>query len=73
MWEEDGFTFFVDGVQSGEKLTGVCSDTEEFILLGTECIGYRSHIPGFYASYDGMVKKNDKFVVDYVRGFDKVQ
>lgn len=73
LWEEDGFTFFVDGVQSGEKLTDASSDIEEFILIGTECLGYRSHIPGFYADYEGKAKKDDKFIVDYVRVFDKVQ
>ena len=72
LWEEDGFTFFVDGSQSGEKLTGGVSHTEEFILLGTECVGYRSYIPGVYNNHIMNAVPNDKFVVDYVRVFDKL-
>ncbi len=70
LWEEDGFTFFVDGVQSGRKLTEAVSHTEEFILLGTEVVGYRKNIPGIYKFVDRKVVPNDEFVVDYVRVFD---
>jgi len=74
LWEEDGYTFFVDGVQSGEKLTGGVSHVEEFILIGTECVGYRSYIPGVYTETgcDNVVK-DDRFIVDYVRVFDRVK
>ena len=71
LWEEDGYTFFVDGVQSGAKLTSVSSHTEQFILVGTECLGYRDHIPGFHRGYEYEALPGDKFVVDYVRVFDR--
>lgn len=72
LWEEDGYTFFVDGEQSGEKLTSGVSHTEQFILIGTECVGYRSYIPGVYKKTGcDNVYPNDEFVVDYIRVFDK--
>lgn len=72
LWEEDGYTFYVDGEQSGEKLTSVSSGVEQFILIGTECIGYRDHIPGICRGCEAVVRKNDCFIVDYVRVFDRV-
>ena len=71
LWEEDGYTFFVDGVQSGPKLTSVSSGIEQFILVGTECLGYRDHIPGFHRGYEYEALPGDKFVVDYIRVFDR--
>ncbi len=32
LWDKEGFTFYVDGVQSGRKLTAGVSHTEEFIF-----------------------------------------
>jgi beta-glucanase (GH16 family) len=71
LWEEDGYTFFVDGEQSGPKLTSVSSGIEQFILIGTECLGYRDHIPGFHRGREYEALPGDVFVVDYVRVFDK--
>ena len=71
LWEEDGYTFFVDGKQSGPKLTSVSSGIEQFILIGTECLGYRDHIPGFHRGFEYEALPGDRFVVDYVRVFDK--
>lgn len=71
LWDEEGYTFFVDGKQSGRKLTGGVSHTEQFILIGTEPVGYRENIPGVYKNAEGLeTVKNDKFTVDYVRVFD---
>ncbi len=71
LWDETGYTFYVDGVQSGEKLTSAVSQTEQFILLGTECVGYRGYIPGVYKDVaHPVVVPNDCFCVDYVRVFD---
>lgn len=70
LWEEDGYTFFVDGVQSGRKLTEAVSHTEEFILIGTEVVGYRKYVPGIYKGYEMQTVPDDAFVVDYVRVFD---
>lgn len=72
LWEEDGYTFYVDGVQSGEKLTLVSSGVEQFILLGTECIGSRDHIPGICRGCEAAALEGDQFIVDYVRVFDRV-
>ncbi len=72
LWDEEGFTFYVDGVQSGRKLTAGVSHTEEFILIGTECVGYRGYIPGVYKSAEAVTAvPGDEFVVDYVRVFDR--
>ena len=67
MWDETGYTFFVDGVQSGRKLTEGVSHIPQFILLGAEVVRGRNEITGIYKDY----KNLDKFIVDYVRVFDK--
>ena len=72
LWEEDGYTFFIDGEQSGPKLTQAVSHTEQFILIGTECKGYRPNVPGIYLDDRYANAKNDRFIVDYVRVFDSV-
>ena len=73
LWDETGYTFYVDGVQSGPKLTGGVSHTDTFILLGTEVVGYRGYVPGIYRGADEIrAVKDDKFIVDYVRVFDRV-
>jgi len=72
LWEEDGYTFFVDGKQSGRKLTEAVSHTETFILIGTEIIGYRKSVPGVYREAERVNEiEDDKFIVDYVRVFDR--
>ncbi len=43
LWEKDGYTFYVDGeVSGGGKVTDAVSHTPQFILIGTECVGYRT-------------------------------
>ena len=71
LWEEDGYTFFIDGEQSGPKLTQAVSHTEQFILIGTECKGYRPNVPGVLLDEQGAERKDDCFIVDYVRVFDR--
>lgn len=73
MWDETGYTFYVDGVQSGRKLTEAVSQIPQFILLGTEVVGGRKDIPGLYRN-DKKLKaiEDDKFIVDYVRVFEKI-
>ena len=71
-WDEEGYTFYVDGVQSGPKLTEAVSHTDTFILIGTEVVGYRNSIPGFYKEVENLKTfDDDKFIVDYVRVFDR--
>jgi len=73
MWDEEGYTFYVDGKQSGRKLTGGVSHTETFILLGTEVVGYRGYVPGIYREAEEIrAVKDDRFIVDYVRVFDRI-
>ncbi|MBQ8231702.1 MAG: glycoside hydrolase family 16 protein [Lachnospiraceae bacterium] len=70
-WEKDGYTFYVDGKQSGVKCSKAVSHTEQFILLFTECYGHRN-LMGYDAKKDYKSGARDEFVVDYVRVFDEV-
>lgn len=67
LWDETGYTFYVDGVEDGKIETHLTS-RPEFILISTEPIGYRSadHQP----SRDAIDAIGDTFMVDYVRVFD---
>lgn len=72
LWDKDGYTFYIDGEQVGEKLCKAVSDTEQFVLIGTEPIGYRTAIPGISSEIgaDNLRRvKDDCFIVDYVRVF----
>ena len=73
LWEPDGYTVFIDGVQSGYKVGRgegeVVSETEEFILLSTELKGFRRDgkpVPEVESAF----KAGDEFVVDYVRVYE---
>jgi len=70
LWDETGYTFFIDGKEDGkvsEKLTA----RPEFILISTEVHGYRNadHQP----EKEAFESIGDTFVVDYIRVFDKVK
>lgn len=68
LWDENGYTFYVDGVPDGHT-EGNLSDRPEFILISTEVVGYRSaERRASQAAFDAL---GDTFVVDYVRVFDK--
>jgi beta-glucanase (GH16 family) len=74
LWEEDGYTFFIDGVQNGRKITEVVSHADTFVLIGTEPNGYRGYIPGHVKDNPHYkIVENDEFIVDYVRVFDKMK
>ena len=68
LWDETGYTFFVDGVEDG-KITEHLTARPEFILISTEVRGYRFEdhkpIPEAYEN------QGDTFLVDYVRVFEK--
>lgn len=69
-WSPDGYTYYVDGKESWH-VDGPVSDREQFILISTECMGYRRG-----NSPDERLKKAvlpDYFIVDYVRVFDEVK
>ena len=72
LWEKDGYTFFVDGVQDGEKVTSPVSQIPQFILISTEVMGYRGSNHAADARAYEAVTENDKFIVDYVRVFDEI-
>lgn len=69
LWDENGYTFYVDGKETGRSDKNP-SDCPEFILISTEVKGYRHEsrepVP---EAYDAI---GDTFVVDYVRVFDKI-
>ena len=63
------FTFFVDGKESWH-VDGPVSETEQFILVSTECMGYRTEEEKPCTEVQGSTP--DEFVVDYVRVFDEI-
>ena len=67
LWDETGYTFYVDGKEDGRICENV-SKRPEFILISTESHGYRHelHAPISVASGNA----GDTFLVDYVRVFD---
>lgn len=69
LWDESGYTFYIDGVENG-KITTYKTARPEFILISTEPKGYRyeDHKP----TKEAFESVGDVFVVDYVRVFDKV-
>ena len=69
-WSPEGYNFYIDGEFDGH-LDGPVSHTPQFILLSTECKGYRKgNTP------DPQLKEAvlpDAFIVDYVRVYDEIQ
>jgi len=68
-WSETGYVFYVDGKISWE-VDGPVSHREQFILVSTECKGYRAGGP---APELLKAKLPDYFIVDYVRVYDEVK
>ena len=73
LWEPDGYTFFVDGVQDGEKISAPVSHTPQFILISTEVNGYRKSEKNATKEAREAAKLGDVFMVDYVRVFDIIK
>lgn len=67
LWDETGYTFFVDGKEDG-KVEQLVTARPEFILISTEVKGYRKDRKPVPEAWDAV---GDTFVVDYVRVFDK--
>ncbi len=67
LWDETGYTFYIDGKEDG-KITTAVSHCPEFILISTEVNGYRNadHAP----TAEARAAVGDTFLVDYVRVFD---
>ena len=68
-WSRDGYVYYIDGKESW-RVDGPVSDREQFILISTECQGYRNGDTP--AESFKNVKLPDRFLVDYVRVFDAV-
>jgi len=73
LWEEDGYTVYVDGKQSGYKVgkegDEVVSQVEQFILLTTEIKGFRQGKGPDLDAIDACAL-DDCFEVDYIRVYD---
>lgn len=69
LWDETGYTFFIDGKKDGHIDTFI-TERPEFILISTEPIGYRNddHQP----TKEAKAAIGDMFIVDYVRVFDEI-
>ncbi|MEI6425008.1 MAG: glycoside hydrolase family 16 protein [Lentisphaerota bacterium] len=68
-WSREGYVYYIDGKESW-RISEPVSDCEQFILISTECNGYRN---GDSPSEE--LKKAilpDYFIVDYIRVFDEV-
>ena len=72
LWEPDGYTFYIDGIQDGEKITEPVSHIPQFIILSTEARGYRSAEHCASKEAKAAAKAGDVFIVDYVRVFNKI-
>ena len=75
LWEPDGYTIYIDGVQHGEKVglgpNEAVSHTDEFVLLTTEAKGFRKDRTGKGdPALEATAAAGDEFVVDYVRVYD---
>lgn len=70
LWEEDKYTFFIDGEKTYETTVDV-SGVPEFLLISTEVYGYRKpeHAP-VPEAFDAI---GDTFLVDYVRVFNIIK
>ena len=68
LWDETGYTFFIDGEEDG-KITSHFTPRPEFILISTEVRGYRNaDMTPEPAAFEAV---GDTFLVDYVRVFDR--
>lgn len=71
-WGKSGYLFYVDGKESW-RADGPVSDIEQFILVSTECNGYRNGNRDQPADILKKAVLPDAFVVDYVRVFDEIE
>jgi len=68
LWTPTEYVFYTDGKETW-RVDGPVSHREEFILVSTECGGYRQGKPSAALK---KAKVPDYFIVDYVRVFDPV-
>lgn len=70
-WNEDGYTFYINGVKAGKTDFGGASQMKEWLLLSVE-VGGKNAVPG--ESWAGQsIETNTEaptdFIVDYVRAY----
>jgi beta-glucanase (GH16 family) len=68
-WSPDGYVFYTDG-EEVNRVDGPVSQTEQFILVSTECMGYRNTPSKPDPALDRIVFP-EYFEVDHVRVFDR--
>lgn len=69
LWDKNGYTFYIDGVEDGHISEDV-SACPEFILISTEVMGYREKEHTFKPEAVAAAQAGDTFLVDHVRVFD---
>ncbi len=67
-WSPTGYVYYIDGRESW-RVNGPVSHREQFILVSTECMGYRNGDMPDPKLLQAVLP--DAFVVDYVRVFDE--
>lgn len=70
-WSSDGYVFYCDGKETARSSSGCVSKIPQFIMLTTECDGYR-HVPPKPCDELKNAVLPDCFTVDYVRVFDEI-
>ncbi len=71
-WSKTNYVFYVDGKESW-RVEGPVSHTEQFILVSTECMGYRNGNRDKPSAKLKTAVLPDAFIVDYVRVYDEVE
>ncbi len=71
-WSEDGYIFYCDGKETARS-KGPVSKVEQFILVSTECMGYRKGDLKTPSSELTQAKLPDCFTVDFVRVYDEME
>lgn len=70
-WNRDGYIFYTDGIETN-RMNMAVSHTDQFILLTTECEGYRMKEESPSEDLKKIILP-DEFVVDYVRVWDEIE
>ena len=70
-WSESGYVFYIDGKETW-RVDEPVSDTEQFILVSTECQGYRGGTRDQPSEELKETVLPDAFIVDFVRVYDGV-
>ncbi|NLO75210.1 MAG: family 16 glycosylhydrolase [candidate division WS1 bacterium] len=69
-WSPEAYVYYIDGQESW-RVEAPISHCEQFILVSTECMGYRAGDSPDPLLLEAVLP--DYFIVDYVRVFDEVR